>query len=372
MTGLIRQARIDRGWSQARLTAELQAVARHQGIELPHAETMKSRISRWENGHARPDGFYRRLLREALGMDDQELGLTESGETPLVSAAADLRMHLEFGKQVDGGLLAALQNQTESIRVQDRQFGAGQLLELLRGHVRNLEAHLSHAVFEEARRPVAAVLADAAALAGWQALDVGSVDQAWRFLATASAAARQADDAGLYAFARLQQASVLAELDRAAEAADLASAVWESAERRVAPFVRCWLAAATAEMYAGDDRSGGARAQLRVAESMAGALAASGPPCLVFDELHLERWVGHTLVRLHDPAAEPRLTAVAARMDKTFTRASASLTIDLAAALLQRQERSEGLIRLAAGEELARKVGSRRQLRRASRLRLAC
>jgi hypothetical protein len=343
-----------------------------RGVSLPGAESMKSRVSRWENGHSRPDDFYRRLLREALELDDRELGLDQFRDDAVLSAAEDLRFHLELSKQVDGGLLAALQGQTESSRVQDRQFGAGQLLELMRGHVRNLQAHLSHAVFEEARRPVAAVLADAAALAGWQALDVGSVDQAWRFLATASAAARQADDAGLYAFARLQQASVLAELDRAAEAADLASAVWESAERRVAPFVRCWLAAATAEMYAGDDRSGGARAQLRVAESMAGALAASGPPCLVFDELHLERWVGHTLVRLHDPAAEPRLTAVAARMDKTFTRASASLTIDLAAALLQRQERSEGLIRLQAGEELARKVGSRRQLRRASRLRLAC
>jgi hypothetical protein len=139
----------------------------------------------------------------------------------------------------------------------------------------------------------------------------------------------------------------------------------------VSPFVRCWLAAAAAEMNAGDDRKSEALAHIRIAESLSEALGTSGPPCLVFNELHLERWLGHTLVRLHDPSAEPRLSAVAARMDKTFARASASLMIDLGSALLQRGDRDEAARRLQTGERLARMVCSRRQLRRVQRLLLA-
>src|SRR3954453_28745 len=363
MTSRIRDARVQLGWSQARLISELRLVADRKGLSLPAAETMKSRVSRWENGHARPDDFYRPLLREALAVDDHALGVDSPCNQP-VPLAEDLRLHLELRRHVDGELVDALQAQTESIRVQDRQFGAGRLLEQIRGHVANLEAHLSNAVFEEARRPLASLLADAAALAGWQSLDIGSVDQSWRFLATAIAAARQAGDAGMEGFIRLQQASVLADLGHSAEAADLAATVWKESERAVSPFVRCWLAAATAEMNAGDDRKSEALAHIRIAESLSESLGACGPPCLVFNELHLERWLGHTLVRLHDPSAEPRLSAVAARMDKTFARASASLMIDLGSALLQRGDRDERLLRIETGERLARRVGSHRQLQR--------
>ena len=45
---------------------ELQRVAGRRNISLPSLETMKSRVSRWEKGHATPDEFYRQLLREAL------------------------------------------------------------------------------------------------------------------------------------------------------------------------------------------------------------------------------------------------------------------------------------------------------------------
>ena len=70
MASRIKAARQDRGWSQTRLIAEMQRLAQRRGDELPTLETMKSRVSRWENGHATPDDFYRQLLREAFGMDD--------------------------------------------------------------------------------------------------------------------------------------------------------------------------------------------------------------------------------------------------------------------------------------------------------------
>jgi transcriptional regulator with XRE-family HTH domain len=369
----IRAARRDRDWSQTRLIAELERVAKRRNVTLPTRETLKSRVSRWENGHAKPDDFYRQLLREALGMDDRELGW-DMGATDesIAVAAAELQMHLATAQRVDGALVGALRSQTEAIRLQDRQYGAGLLLEQMRGHVQNLERHLSHTVFEGARKPLAQLLADAAALAAWQALDVGAVEQAWRSFETATAASRQAEDPALYAFARLEQAHVLTELGQASTAADLAECVWREVGVATAPAMRCWMAAATAEMLAGDCRREEALAMILRAEGDADRLAERDkPPYLVFNQTHLERWIGHTLVELRDPSGEDRLRRVSAEMDGSFVRASASLTLDLAAAVQQRGEQTETSLLLSKGEALAHKVGSRRLLRRAQKLRAA-
>lgn len=290
----------------------------------------------------------------------------------VVSDAADeLRFHLATGRQVDGALLGALRGQTEAVRLQDRQYGAGLLLEQMRGHVQNLERHLAHTVFDAARIPLAQVLADAAALAGWQALDVGGIDQAWRAFEIATSASRQAGDPALYAFARLEQAHVLAELDRKGTAADLAESVWVEVHPRVAPSVRCWTAAATAEMLALDGRVDAARSMIARAEADAAGLDGERPPYLVFDATHLNRWLGHTLVEMSDRAGEARLRSAVDAMDPTFRRASAALTLDLAAAVLLKGDREEGSALISQGEGLARQVGSLRQLKRAQKLRTA-
>lgn len=371
MSSRIRSARIDRGWSQSQLIGELERVAARRGTRLPSRETMKSRVSRWENGRARPDDFYRPLLREAFGLDDRELGFSPevaSGET---SAADELRARLNVGHGPDVVLLESLRAQTDAIRQQDRTYGATALLEQMRCHVANLEQHLARSVFDAARRPLARLLADAAALAGWQALDLGAADQAWRFFEIATGAAQQAQDSALLAFARVEQAHVLADLDRPATAADLTESVWDGARTAVAPGVRCWLAAAAAEMHAGADRSREALAMLKTAETEAAHLNGDLPPYLVFNATHLQRWVGHSLVLLGDSAAEPRLRDAAKAMDASFNRAGAALGIDLAAALWQKAKPEEAERELLAAEALARQVGSRRQLDRIRRLRQA-
>jgi transcriptional regulator with XRE-family HTH domain len=371
MANRIKAARKERGWSQTRLIAELERVAARRGMTLPSRETLKSRVSRWENNHARPDEFYRTLLREALGMDDRELGFKADLEEPLAGAAEELAARLAYEMEAADTLLTALQAQTDSIRVQDRQYGAGVLLEQMRGHVNNVEGHLTHAVFDPARRALALVLADAAALAGWQALDVGAIDQAWRFFETATRAAQQGEDKALYAFARLEQAHVLGDLGNSSAAAQLAESVWEDTRLQVRPTMRCWMAAATAEMLAGAQRGRDAIAMLALAESTVDQLDGQRPPYLVFDAVHLDRWVGHTLAKLKDPAAETRIRQAASEMDSSFTRASASMTLDLAAALLQKGQAGEADRLIKQAESLARKVGSRRQLARARELRAA-
>jgi transcriptional regulator with XRE-family HTH domain len=371
MASRIKAARQERDWSQTRLIGELERVAARRGVTLPSRETLKSRVSRWENNHAKPDDFYRQLLREALGLDDRELGFEPDSDSAVVPAVDELLAALNASPTPDDTLLGALRAQTEAIRLQDRQYGAGALLEQMRGHVANIEQHLKHAVFETSRKPLAWQLADAAALAGWQALDLGALDQAWRFFETASAAAQQAGDVALFAFARMEQAHVLQELTKSAAAAQLAQSLWGQIGARVQPSMRCWLAAATAEMLAVGGDSPSSVAMLHSAESQVDALQGERPPYLVFNATHLDRWVGHTLALLGDSAAEQRLRQAEAEMDASFTRASASLGLDLATSLLRRGEREEANERIAQAELLARRVGSRRQLARAQRLRTA-
>ena len=65
MMNALRQARIELGWSQSRLIAELQKQARSLGATLPSAKSLKTQVSRWENGHRTPDAFHQRLFAMA-------------------------------------------------------------------------------------------------------------------------------------------------------------------------------------------------------------------------------------------------------------------------------------------------------------------
>jgi hypothetical protein len=79
----LREARTRRGWSQSQLIAYLRAAARTAGRELPADETLRSMISRWENGQHQPGALYRHLFDAVY----------EAGETTGRSKASTLRSH---------------------------------------------------------------------------------------------------------------------------------------------------------------------------------------------------------------------------------------------------------------------------------------
>jgi hypothetical protein len=62
------------GWSQTRLIAELRARARAEGIELGSDASLKTEISRHENGRVGAEAEWRRLYRLVYGRTDEELG----------------------------------------------------------------------------------------------------------------------------------------------------------------------------------------------------------------------------------------------------------------------------------------------------------
>ena len=73
MTTPLQAARRARGWSQARMVWELMRLAERKKIGVASAASLKTQLSRWENGHVTPD-YYQALLCELLGATPGELG----------------------------------------------------------------------------------------------------------------------------------------------------------------------------------------------------------------------------------------------------------------------------------------------------------
>src|SRR6185437_6852137 len=73
----LRTARAARGWSQAEAARELVALAGARGVPVATPSSLKTQLSRWENGHALPDAPYRALLGALyagleLGLEDAQ------------------------------------------------------------------------------------------------------------------------------------------------------------------------------------------------------------------------------------------------------------------------------------------------------------
>ena len=75
----LRTARAARGWSQAEAARELAALARSRGLPVAAAASLKTLLSRWENGHSLPEQQYRTLLADLYGRQPTELGLGRCG-----------------------------------------------------------------------------------------------------------------------------------------------------------------------------------------------------------------------------------------------------------------------------------------------------
>ncbi|HSU09017.1 MAG TPA: helix-turn-helix transcriptional regulator, partial [Pseudonocardia sp.] len=60
----LRAARAARGWSQSEAARALAELASTRGVAVASAASLKTQLSRWENGHATPETPYRNLLGE--------------------------------------------------------------------------------------------------------------------------------------------------------------------------------------------------------------------------------------------------------------------------------------------------------------------
>ncbi|TFC08476.1 hypothetical protein [Cryobacterium sp. MDB2-33-2] len=304
------------------------------------------------------------------GLTDVELGFS-NGDPALgtVDAFAELSARVLSAERVDSALVTLMKTQTHYFRLQDRRFGAAIMLDQMTAHVDMLKGLLAHSVAAGQREALARVLADAAALAGWQALDSGAAKRAWDHFTTARLAGLEGNQPALLAHAIGEQAYALLELGRPTKARELIA--YASTLAPLPPMLRAWLLAAEGEFLAAE----GAAEPARRAFEQAFKILPADPvdfelPFLTLDVTHLTRWRGSALSQLGDPAAIDDLRKVLVDLDPDFVRARCAVHADLARALAAAGQRDESRQHIRLAKELAREVGSQRLLNRLAAIEL--
>jgi len=195
---------------------------------------------------------------------------------------------------------------------------------------------------------------------------MGRLDDAWRLHEVATAASRESGRPAGLEYARAQQAFVLLDADRAAEACEVIRRAREDAGSRVPAVLLSWLHAAEGEALAADGRRDSAlRALDLAADNLTAGASDDSLPFVMLGAGHLARWRGHCLARLGDEHAIDDLSdALAVMGEGQYGRAEVSLRVDLAIAFRARGDSTESRLHAQRAADLAGRTGSERQRRR--------
>jgi tetratricopeptide (TPR) repeat protein len=362
----LQAARRQLGYSAAKTIAMLERQPRADQITITTSTSLKTKLSRWENGHESvglPE--YRRLFRKIYGRTNAELGfLDERTDRP----ADELRDRMAVARTVDAATVAAFHGQIEQARLIDRQFGGAHHLDQLRHQIDHMQELLTYLPAVGQRAALAGALTEASALAGWQALDREDHTQALAHHERAKHAAREAGSPLLLAHATAQQTVILLALEDTSPAVEQAAYARSIATNGPA-LMRSWLAAAHGEtLAAAGDRDAAMRAfddayNLLPADPVDPAL-----PFLFLGGAHLARWRGNALALVGDAEALDQLTTALGRLPPTWVRARSRLLVDLAYAHAAAGERDAALNRAREARAIARQISSDRRLRRLEHL----
>ncbi|MCP3804953.1 hypothetical protein NLX83_37375 [Allokutzneria sp. A3M-2-11 16] len=311
-----------------------------------------------------------RLLERMLDLTIDELLSPPDTLRRADTGDVELKQQLSAARRVNAEILTLIHDQLNTVRHLDRQLGATTAHDEVAIKIRQLMRLRSHSLTPRIRERLAALLAEFGTLAGWQALDMGSVANAWQFYEQARDAARETEDVAFEVHSAAEQAFVLIEVNEAASAVELLHNAERRGQRVISPLLQSWLAAAHGEALAADGkRSASLRAFDRASTLLPTDVSTMDGPFVVLDPVHLARWRGHALARIGEPEAVDVLSSALNCLDPTFTRAEAGLRVDLATAFLAMGEREQGRAHAARARTLAAEIGSVRQQRRIAQLR---
>jgi hypothetical protein len=317
----------------------------------------------------RPRPATARLLERMLGLTIDELLSPPDTFRSAETGEHELRQMLSAARRINADVLVLLHEQLTAVRRLDRQLGAAIAHNEVATKIEQVIRLRSHSLTPATRAELAALLAEFGTLAGWQALDLGSVADSWQHYERAKAAARESEDVAFEVHSAAEQAFVLIEVNETASAVELLRATEKRAHRVTGRLLRSWLSAAHGEALAAHgQRSESLRAFDRAAALLPSDVSTSDGPYVVLDPVHLARWRGHALARIGEPEAVDVLSSALNRLDPTFTRAETGLRVDLATAFLAMGERDQGRAHVARARALATEIGSARQQRRIDKL----
>jgi transcriptional regulator with XRE-family HTH domain len=370
--GRLRAARTSRGWSQARATEELTALARERGLAVAAPASLKTQLSRWENQHAVPEEQYRQLLCDLYECGAAELGLVT--EDPIESTAQDaqLRAKLAESAAVDEPAVELLRAQFEATRRLDRRLGASASAGATQAQLSYLETVLIHSLRREIRQQLAVLVAECSLLAGEHSLDELRHSDAWQHFTAAKVAAREADSTALAGYATARQAALLADLGEHESSITMIGEAIKHVEPAESGPLVAWLNATRGQALA----AGGAPEQVHSAYQLAERqLRASDSQIdiaypesryLTFDLAALQRHRGHTWLMMNEDAKaiDDLESSLERALDSAAARETASVHVDLAYAHGSVGHASAAADHAGQARDLITQIGSARLARR--------
>lgn len=318
----------------------------------------------------RPRPATARLLERIFGLTIEQLLAPARDSVVSDEGEHEIRQMMRASRRLDASVLDVLNDQLDATRRLDRQLGAIVTHDEVNAKIRQITGLHSHSLTPGIRAQLAALLSEAATLAGWQALDLGKMTDAWDHYERAKSAAKESGLPAFEVHAAAEQAFVLLDLGETAAAVELLDATRKRAEQTTTRLLRAWLAAAHGEALAADRRGSASLRAFDAAERLLPyGFAVVERPYVVLDAAHLSRWRGHALARVGEREAVDVLSSALRQLDPTFARAETSLRVDLAAALVARGECDQALAHFDRAHSLAAGIGSERQRRRIAQLR---
>jgi transcriptional regulator with XRE-family HTH domain len=209
---VIRQAH---GWSQLRLVTELERASIAHGIRPPTRASLKTQVSRWENGHTDPDDLYSSLLAEVYATTPADLGLRRQQTLWLPQTPAPGRPSIE--------LVASLREVLGQYTRTDNAVGPGHLIGLAIQHVVELE-QLAMEARDSLRGQILALCSRFAEFAGWLSQDAGDLLEAERWTDRALDFIEGTDDCHARAYLLMRKSAIAAERHDPVRAVNLAEA----------------------------------------------------------------------------------------------------------------------------------------------------
>jgi transcriptional regulator with XRE-family HTH domain len=415
MSSRLRQARHGRGWSQARLIHAMQQQAVALDIRLATPASLKTQISRWENGHCQPDEVYRQVFRALYGQTDDQLGFSPEdaggGETGLgfaetwsegvhevtelwkldvsrrsllrgsaFAAAAygvpALRWMMSdsgeapvrlIGHRINQTEIASIREMTRTFRTLDNAHGGGFVREQA---VRYLDREVTPLLRNGSYDGTTSIeflraSAELTQLVGWMSYDGAQHGLSQRYFIQALRLAKAADDECLGAEILAAMSHQASYLGHGSAAVDLARVAARSATTVGVPVLVAEAAVLEAQGHAERKDEKACAVALHVAETTLDRADRSHDPQWIsyFDEAYMSAKFGHCFRALGQPKKAETFAKRSLDMDPTYVRGRAFNLALLATSYVQQGEVEQACLVGQQAVRLARELNSKRAVR---------